>query len=402
MQHLNLNEFRRKKMRIFVLGGAGKMGCIAVQDLVNSSQVDEVIIGDVNLKQAEMVKNYLDSSKISVQEVDIHNEDGFLKSLEGSDTCLNATTYYTNLQVMETCIKAGVHYTDMGGLFHTTRKQIQLHERFMDAGISAILGLGSAPGIPNIQARYAADRLDAIESIKIFDGIKPPPPEDVCFPYAVPTIVDELTVEPMVFENGEFVAKKPLTGFEDYWFEQPLGLLPMHLSLHSEVATLPITFRDKGIKECFFKINYWGMAQKAVEKVQVLAEFGFDSRDPVMVNGTSVIPRELMVSMLSGYVPSITELLAPPKAQPPDWVKEIVTEVRGVKGGEDVIYRLGTLTCKGALPTGVGPAVGAIWLAEGRIAPGVYPPEAVIEPEPFFKELEKRKIFTKVTVTKMI
>jgi saccharopine dehydrogenase-like NADP-dependent oxidoreductase len=389
-------------MRIFVLGGAGKMGCISVQDLVNDDRVDEVVIADIDLDQAKIVADYLDSPKISILKVNIHDEGDFIKSLGATDTCLNATTYYTNLPVMEACLKAGVHYTDMGGLFHTTRKQLKLHERFVAAGISAVLGLGSAPGVPNIQARYAADRLDTIESIKIFDGIKPPPPDDVLFTYAVPTIVDELTVEPMVFEDGEFVAKEPLTGFEDYWFEPPLGLLPMHLSLHSEVATLPITFKDKGVKECFFKINYWGMAKKTVEKVRVLADFGFDSREPVDVNGSTIIPRELMVSMLSGYVPPITDFLAPPKRKPPDWVKEIVTEIHGTKDGKAITYRLGTLTCKGALPTGVGPAVGAIWLAEGRVAPGVYPPEAALDPEPFFKELEQREIFTQVSISSRI
>lgn len=35
------------------------------------------------------------------------------------------------------------------------------------------------------------------------------------------------------------------------------------------------------------------------------------------------------------------------------------------KDGKDVIFRLGTLTCKGALPTGVAPAITAVWLAEG-------------------------------------
>jgi saccharopine dehydrogenase (NAD+, L-lysine-forming) len=386
-------------MRIFVLGGAGKMGCIAVQALANDDRVEEVVIADINLEQAKIVADYLHSPKIKITGVDIHDEDNFIKSLESADTCLNATTYYTNLLVMEACLKAGVNYTDMGGLFHTTRKQLEYHDRFAAAGVSAVLGMGSAPGVPNIQARYAADRLDTIESIKIFDGIKPPPPDDVTFPYAVPTIVDELTVEPMVFENGEFVAKPPLSGFEDYWFAPPMGLLPMHLSLHSEVATLPITFKDKGVKECFFKINYWGMSQKAVEKISVLGEFGFDSNDPVEVQGTPVVPREMMVSMLSGYVPSITDLLAPPKTKPPDWVKEIVTEIHGTKNGETVTYRLGTLTCKGALPTGVAPAIAAIWLAEGRVASGVYPPEASIDPEPFFKELEEHEIITQVTVT---
>jgi saccharopine dehydrogenase-like NADP-dependent oxidoreductase len=389
-------------MRIFVLGGAGKMGCIAVQDLANDDRVDEVVIADINIEQAKIVADYLDSPKINIRKVDIKEESSFVKSLEGADACLNATVYYTNLPVMEACLKAGVHYTDMGGLFHTTRKQLLLNDRFAAAGISAVLGMGSAPGIPNLQARYAADRLDSIDSIKIYDGIKPPPPDDVRFTYAVPTIVDELTVEPMVFENGEFRPKQPLSDFEDYWFTQPLGLLPMHLSLHSEVATLPITYKDKGIKQCFFKINYWGMAKKTVEKVRVLAEFGFDNQEPVNVKGSSVVPRDLMVSILSGYVPPITDFLAPPKNRPPDWVKEIVTETRGMKAGKTITYRVGTLTCKGALPTGVAPAITAIWLAEGRVSPGVYPPEAALEPEPFLKELEQREIFTQVSVTSMI
>jgi saccharopine dehydrogenase (NAD+, L-lysine-forming) len=262
--------------------------------------------------------------------------------------------------------------------------------------------MGSAPGIPNLQARYAADRLDTIESIRIFDGIKPPAPDDKRFSYAVPTIIDELTIEPMVFENGEFVAKPPLSEFEDYWFTEPLGILPMHLSLHSEVATLPISFQDKGIQECFFKINYWGMAKNTIEKIKVLADYGFASQEPVDVGGESVVPRDLMVAMLSGYVPSVTDLLAPTKAKPPDWTKEIVTEIKGLKDGEEMTYRIGTLTCKGALPTGAAPAIAAIWLAEGRLEPGVYPPEACLDPESFFKELEVYDIITRVTVTQQV
>ena len=389
-------------MHITVLGGAGKMGCISVQALANDPRVDEVAIADTNIPQAQIVAEYIANPKVRIEEVDIRDTENFLKYLEKTDVCLNATVYYTNLEVMEACIQAGTHYNDMGGLFHTTRKQLELNDRFAQAGLSAVLCLGSAPGIPNIQSRYAADRLDTIESIKIFDGIKPPPPDDLLFTYAVPTIVDELTVEPMVFENGEFVAKAPLSGFEDYWFTALLGLLPMHYALNSEVATLPVTFKDKGIQECFFKINYWGMAKKMVEKVRVLAEFGFAETDPVEVKGNSIVPRDMMVAMLSGYVPPITDFLAPPKNKPPDWTKEIVTEVHGTKDDKEVTYLLGTVTCKGALPTGLVPAIAAIWLAEGRIKPGVYPPEGSLDPEPFFKELEPYDIYTKVTVSTML
>jgi saccharopine dehydrogenase-like NADP-dependent oxidoreductase len=386
-------------MKIVVLGGAGKMGCIAVQTLANDPRVDEVVIADFNLENARVVAEYLNSPKVGTQFVDVNDHAGLVATLTGAEACLNATVYYTNLPIMEACLDAGVSYTDMGGLFHTTLKQLKLSDRFAEKGISAVLGMGSAPGVPNIQSRYSADRLDTIEYIRIYDGIKPPPPDDVRFTYAVPTILDEMTLEPMAFENGKFVSKEPLTGFEDYWFNPPLGLLPMHYSLHSEVATIPITFKDKGVKECFFKINYWGMAKETVKKVNVLAEFGFAKRDPVEVGGVKITPREFMVAMMDNYVPPITDFLAPPKNQPPDWVKEIVTEVKGTKDDKEVIYRLGTLTLKGALPTGGAPAIAAIWLAEKRIPPGVYPPEVALEPEPFFKELEAIGIPTRVTVT---
>jgi saccharopine dehydrogenase-like NADP-dependent oxidoreductase len=389
-------------MKIVVLGGAGKMGCIAAQDLAGDRRVREVVIADWDLDQARAVAETINSPKVGIQQVDVTDHHALVGVLKGADAGLNATVYYFNLQVMEACLEAGVPYTDMGGLFHITRKQLELSDRFAEAGLSAVLGMGSAPGVPNVQTRYAAARLDAIEYIHIYDGIKPPPPDDVRFTYAVPTIVDELTLAPMVYRDGEFVACEPLSEFEDYGFTPPIGFLPMHLSLHSEVATLPITFKDKGVKDCSFKINYWGMAKETVEKIRVLADFGFAGREPVEVKGQQVIPRDLLVALMSKYVPPITEFLAPPKHQPPDWTKEIVTEVRGTQDRGVVTYRLGTLTCKGALPTGVAPARAAIWLAEGRIPPGVHPPEAVIEPEPFFKELEEREIYTQVSVTQFV
>ncbi len=389
-------------MKIIVLGGAGMMGSIAVQDLAHSGGVDEVVIGDRDLEAARQVAGIIDSPRVTTAEVDVRDHEALVSLLQGTDACLNATVYYFNLEVMGACLEAGVHYTDLGGLFHTTRKQLQLDEQFKAMGISAVLGMGSAPGVPNVQARYAAERLDTVESIRIYDGIKPPPPDTDVFSYAVATIVDELTCAPMVYRDGQFVTREPMGEFEDYWFTPPIGLLPVHLSLHSEVATLPESFQYKGLKECFFKINHWGMAPEMVEKVRVLADFGFASCEPVQVAETSVAPRDLMVKLLSKHVPPIESFLAPPANEPPDWTKEIVTEVRGTRYDKETTYRLGTLTVKGSLPTGVAPSIAARWLAEGRIELGVHPPEIAIESEPFFDELKERGIPTQVSVTEFI
>lgn len=389
-------------MKIVVLGGAGKMGSLAVQDLALIPEVDQVVLADIDLERAQTVADFIASPRVHLTGVDLRDHNSLVGVLQGAAACVNATVYYSNLEVMEACLAAGVHYTDMGGLFHLTRKQLTLHERFAAAGISAVLGMGTAPGLPNLQARYAADRLDTIDYIRIYDGIQPPPPGVMIFTYAVPTILDEMTLKPIVFQDGQFVECEPLTGFEDYRFAEPLGVLAVHLSLHSEVATLPESFKDRGVRECFFKINYWGMAKELVERVKVLAEFGFSSEEPVTVNGIEIRPRDFLVAMMGKYVPPVTAFLAPPERQPPDWVKEIVTEVRGTVAGEEVTYRLGTVTVKGALPTGVVPARGAVWQACGKVPPGVYPPELAFEPEPFLKELEARQIYTRVTVTRSL
>ena len=182
------------------------MACIGVQYLAQDQRVDEVVIADLDLDQAGVVADYIKSPKVKISQVDVNDHEGMVEVLKGSDACFNGTVYYTNLPVMEACLEAGVHYTDMGGLFFTTRKQLELSDRFAEAGLSAVLGMGSAPGVPNLQTRYIADRLDSIESIKIYDGIMPPPTDDPKFTYAVPTIVDELIMEPMVYMDGDFKA----------------------------------------------------------------------------------------------------------------------------------------------------------------------------------------------------
>jgi lysine 6-dehydrogenase len=391
-------------MKIVVLGGAGLMGRIAVKDLAASDGVDQVVIADRDTDLAHKVVDLIPvgRSKISVVHTDVTDHERLVATLRGADAVLNAVHYYFNLNVMRACLESGTHYTDLGGLFYNTRKQLALHDEFAEAGLTAVLCMGSAPGVPNVQSRYAADRLDTIEHIRIYDGILPPPGDDIRFGYAIPTIIDELVMPPVVFRDGEFVKEAPLAGKEDYWFTPPVGLLRCHLSLHSEVATLPVSFKGKGIRECFFKINYWGMSPEAFAKVKLLADLGFASAQPVDVRGTPVRPRDVLVTLLADYIPPLDAFVREP-ADPTHWTKEIVTEVKGTKGGREVVYRLGTLTAVGSLPTGVAPSITVQWLAAGHLpGPGVFPPEVAIDPLPFFEQLAQRGIVTRVTLTEEV
>ena len=111
-------------MQIVVLGGGGKMGSVAVQDLVINPRVDEVVIADYDLEAAQKIADYVNSGKVSVSQVDVNDKEALVALLKPADACVNATVYYANLQVMDACLEAKTHYTDLGGLFFLTRKQL--------------------------------------------------------------------------------------------------------------------------------------------------------------------------------------------------------------------------------------------------------------------------------------
>jgi saccharopine dehydrogenase-like NADP-dependent oxidoreductase len=144
------------------------------------------------------------------------------------------------------------------------------------------------------------------------------------------------------------------------------------------------------------------MSPGAFAKVKLLADLGFANSEPVDVRHGKVSPRDMLVMLLAGHVPALDAFVQEPE-DPTRWTKEIVTEVRGTRDDQQLTYRLGTLTATGSLPTGVAPSIVAQWLAAGKIAgPGVFPPEAIIEPVPFFEALQERGIITRESVTKPV
>ncbi len=149
--------------------------------------------------------------------------------------------------------------------------------------------MGSAPGILNVMARAAADPLRRVEAIRFYNGgadfTKYAAP--VAFGFAPATVLDEFTLRPMVFENGRYASKTPLSGGEAFLFE--VGHQRVHLSLHSEVATVPLSYRTKGIRECTFKIAY---DPALIERLRLLIDLGLTDRE---TGPRGVAPRDVLL-----------------------------------------------------------------------------------------------------------
>ena len=91
-------------MKIIVLGGAGKMGVLSVEDLVINDRVSEVVLADRDMEMANAIAKHLDSPKLSVRQIDLNDHKALVDLLQDADACVNATVYYTNLKVMAACL----------------------------------------------------------------------------------------------------------------------------------------------------------------------------------------------------------------------------------------------------------------------------------------------------------
>jgi len=374
-------------VKIFVLG-AGMMGRAVVYDLGRARDVKDIAVADFDRGRARQVARQFGHGKARGHFADVHDAQHLSKLARGYDVLLNCTQYNWNLDVMRAALAARINYMDLGGLYHMTRKQFALDKDFRRIGRLAIPGMGGAPGITNVMARALADTLESVNAIRVYNAGADEQHYDspIAYTFSIATILDELTMPPVMFEGGRYVEKPMLSEPEPGTFRAPIGSITLRHSIHSELGTLPESFRRKGVKEVFFKINY---DPRLVALVRDLDQAGFTSREPVTVNGTRVAPRAVLLSLMQQRAPKKT-------ARDVEALRVVVTgrsKNRRVASAMEMWadYSRRPQLSAVARDTGFPAAVAAAMLARGEIrGSGVQAPENIVPPEPFFNELKKR------------
>lgn len=386
-------------MKITVLGAAGNMAPGVIRDLADAGEVKKIVLVDLVGKKGvlEARASSWCRGKAAIAFADVNDQDGLRQAIKGSDAVANCTIYYYNLDVMRACLAEGVNYVDMGGLFHVTREQMKRDDQWKKRGITAVLGMGSAPGIVNVMSRFAVDMLDTVESIYIRDGIVNFTRSDVplAIPYALGTLLDEFIMNPYIFENGDWREVVPFYGEEVIDFPPPVGTQPVYCTLHSEEATIPASFKSKGLKQMSFKL---GLPKAFDEKLRFLVALGLGSRDAIEINGHPAIPRDFLMAL--------TDRLPKPEGKPDDH-KVLRVDVAGVKNGRKKDIRVEMICdpfepwAMGTGPHSVGVPVGVTCrlLGSGAVTEhGTLGAEQCIPPAPFFKLLAERNLHAAVTV----
>jgi len=349
-------------MRVAILGAGGTIAPAIVRDLAESDEIDGLTLLDLDRGRAEAVAERHGLGKAYSASVDGGDPQALMLALEGCGLLVNAASYRSNLLAMDACLAAGVAYVDLGGLFHMTSKQLARHDEFAERGLLAILGAGAGPGKTNVMAAAAAALLDEVSEIRCSSaGMDADPPDGLSTPYSLATLIDEVTVAPVVVRDGANVELRPLADGGAIVFPEPVGERGSMFTLHSEALTLPASL---GASDCDFRL---ALAPEVERAVREIADRGGELPRPQPPSAQTWSAQRVDVRGLLGGAPT---LVTATSLQPP-------VEAWGLGGG--------------VVSTGSVAAAAARLYARGTIHDaGAFPPERVLEPEALFVELRTR------------
>jgi lysine 6-dehydrogenase len=381
-------------MRIAVIGGAGGMGKVTTADAAASAGVERVLLVDRDERRAAEIAAAYDNVEVRAPG---ESAEDMRAALAGADAVVNAASHRLNVPVMQACLEVGAHYTDLGGLYYFALEQYELDEAFRAAGLSAAISMGAAPGITNMLAAAAVAELDTVETIELLDAVvagRPYDPDEPYVPaYAADTLIDEFTRPAPMFIDGREQLMEAAGGARTYHL--PEGDVECMYTIHSEQATLPRSYADRGIRSVEWRL---GLPPAHTLPLRALVAAGMASTDPVEIDGREVRPRDVLVAVLSRQSGA---------GDDPDARERLRAHVVGARDGRRVeidadlplAQHAEWGTDSGTYSTGVPPSIAAQLLAGGSaLRTGVGGPEVIIPVGAFFAALAARGMHAEISV----
>jgi len=368
-----------------VLGATGMQGRIATRDLLENGY-SVLLCGRDKPRIVHFLRKYYKKTDFKFVEARkipmIVNAIVFSKST----IVVNCMEGDWNLNALRACIKANANYIDLGSEIAMTKKQLAMGKLLKKKGLIAITGIGSVPGIGNVMLKYASEKFDTMGNIEVGfswdSNIK-----RFVVPFSMPSIIEEFTDPAPIVENRHFIKKVPLDSIiEDY--HRGIGKQKEFFVRHPEQFTFFHYFRNKGVKNIRF---YAGFPEHSFRAITTLIDMGLGSGKEIDYFGTRIKPIDFLTQVLK-------------KMKTPRGYKEkenLWVKIKGKKKGKEkqILMECIVPTLRGwedagcNIDTGMPASILAQMIKNNLIIEkGVFAPEAVVPPMPFFKELRKRRM----------
>jgi saccharopine dehydrogenase (NAD+, L-lysine-forming) len=286
-------------MKILVVGTGGVGGAVGAVAR-RRDFFERITFADLDPARPAALVARLDDRRFAAAQVDASDRTSVAALTREADAVLNATDPRFNLPIFEAAFETRCTYLDMamslsGPDVMLGQLQLEQDERWREAGLLALCGIGVEPGLSDVFARYAADHLFAeIDEVAVRDGANlAVDGYDFAPTFSIWTTIEECLNPPLVWERerGLFITE-PFSEPEVFEFPEGIGPLECVNVEHEEVVLVP---RWVDCRRVTFK---YGLGEEFIDVLKTLHKLGLDSKEPVSVRGVEVAPRDVVAAAL--------------------------------------------------------------------------------------------------------
>ncbi|WP_306061313.1 saccharopine dehydrogenase family protein [Natronococcus wangiae] len=368
-------------MTVVVFGGAGVMGAEIMTQLLRQTEAP-IIVADHDTEPLRAVDENT-TERVTTKQIDIY-EDDLANVLEAADIAVNAVGpfYRHGTRILDACLESGTNYLDICDDYDTTETLLNRHTEAQNEDVTAIIGIGASPGLTNLLGKHGYAQLESVTSIEIYWAESAVDPTG---PAAVDHWMHISWGDVPMYIDGTQVMRTGLSEPEPVSFQNPLGELDVVYTGHPEPITLSRTFPDLEravIKGAIFPPSMMDVYRN-------LNRLGAGSQDLFEVTEDTELPfRQLAVRMVraSPYFSRdyFSELAETVETEYDGCAAGFRIVVTGSVDGTDVTLTYDLVADSVKETTAVPAALCTRHLLENNLSEsGVYPPEAVIDPDPF-------------------
>ncbi|AOA57359.1 saccharopine dehydrogenase family protein [Acinetobacter larvae] len=154
-------------MKVLAIGGGGSMGRATVRALQKFDFIEQVVLAGLDYERASRFVVSLNDTRFSACYLDITDHEALHQAIQACDVVLNSAGpfFRFGLPVLQAAIEQAKHYCDICDDWQPTLAMLDLHEKAVQQGVIAIIGLGASPGIANLLAMKAVQQLDRVDTL---------------------------------------------------------------------------------------------------------------------------------------------------------------------------------------------------------------------------------------------
>jgi saccharopine dehydrogenase (NAD+, L-lysine-forming) len=368
--------------------GAGGVSNVVASKCAAQQEFSDILLASRTIEKCNLIAENIGSPKITTAKLDADNVSetvGLIKDFR-PDILINVALPYQDLHLMDACLETGVDYLDTANYEPPEEAKFEYswqwnyHDRFKNAGITAILGCGFDPGVTGVFTAYAQKHhFDEIHYLDIVDCNAGNHGQAFATNFNPEINIREITQKGRYYENGQWIEVEPLSINRPISYPE-IGDRQSYLLYHEELESL--VKHIPTLKRARFWMTF---SQSYINHLQVLGNLGLTRIDPIDYEGTQIIPLQFLKRLL----PEPSSLAENYTGQ-----TSIGCHIRGIKNNEERSYYVYN-NCDHAesykevgsqaisYTTGVPAVVGALMVVKGLWKKaGVFNVEQ-FDPDPF-------------------